>query len=155
MFKATPNYKFLITNFKRMDIVIDYNFLYDLAGLPPHILVWRVFWDFYGWLPFSIAFLWAAGYLWLKSRWIKFYKQQKFILLAIDIPRDNSQTPKAVENVFSYLAGAHGSISFIEKWWEGRYQLSMCLEIVSIDGYIQFLIHTPEQFRNLVCLLKY
>ncbi|MCK4553514.1 hypothetical protein KAU19_00940 [Candidatus Parcubacteria bacterium] len=133
-----------------MDIVIDYNFLYDFAGLPSHILVWRVFWDLYGWLPFSIVFLWAAGYLWLKSRWIKFKKQQKFILLAIDIPRDNRQTPKAVENIFSYLAGAHGTISFIEKWWEGRYQLSMCLEIVSIDGYIQFLIHTPEQFRNLV-----
>jgi len=133
-----------------MDIAIDYNFLQDLAGLPPHILAWWVFWDFYGWVPFSIAFLWAASYLWLKSRWIKFYKQQKFILLAIDIPRDNRQTPKAVENIFSYLAGAHGSISFIEKWWEGRYQLSMCLEIVSIDGYIQFLIHTPEQFRNLV-----
>ncbi len=133
-----------------MDIIIDYNFLYDLAGLPPHILIWRVLWDLYGWLPFSIAFLWAAGYLWLKSRRIRFKKQQKFILLAIDIPRDNRQTPKAVENIFSYLAGAHGTISFIEKWWEGRHQLSMCLEIVSIDGYIQFLIHTPEQFRNLV-----
>lgn len=133
-----------------MDIVIDYNFLYELSNLPSYVLVWKIFWTYYGWLPLAITFLWGISLLWLKSRRIKFKRSFNFILLAIDVPRDNRQTPKAVENIFSYLAGAHGSINFFEKWWDGKAQLSMCLEIISIDGYIQFIIHTPEVFRDLV-----
>lgn len=98
----------------------------------------------------AVVFLWGAKEIWLKYRRMKWGAQQKFKLLAIDIPRSNEQTPKAVENMFSYIAGAHGSINLIEKWWEGKFQLSFSLEIVSIEGYTQFLIHTPEPFRDMV-----
>ena len=133
----------------KMDIVIDMSAITELVNLPVHIFLWRVFW-YGGWLPIGVTFLWGASLIWLQYIRGKWGKQQKFIFLAIDIPRDNKQTPKAVENIFSYLGGAHGTFSLIEKWWNGRFQMSLSLEIVSIDGYIQFLIHTPEIFRDLV-----
>jgi hypothetical protein len=56
----------------------------------------------------------------------------------------------AVENIFAYLAGAHSTKDLFEKWWLGEWQLYFSFEIVSINGYIQFLIWTPEKYRNLV-----
>ncbi|MCG2695622.1 hypothetical protein L6248_01670 [Candidatus Parcubacteria bacterium] len=132
-----------------MDIVIDMSVITELVNLPPHIFVWRIFW-YGGWIPIGITFIWGASLLWLQYIRAQWGSKHKFILLAIDIPRDNSQTPKAVENIFSYLAGLHGSINLIEKWWEGKFQLSISMEIVSIEGYIQFLIYTPEIARDLV-----
>jgi hypothetical protein len=83
----------------------------------------------------------------IREQWEKNHRN---ILLAIDIPRGNEQSPKAVENMFTYLAGAHGSINFFEKWFEGQFQKSFSYEIVSLEGYTQFLIRTPAEYRNLV-----
>jgi hypothetical protein len=52
--------------------------------------------------------------------------------------------------MFSYLAGAHATQNFFEEWFLGEYQLSFSLEIVSSEGYTQFLIRTPAKFRDLV-----
>jgi len=103
-----------------------------------------------GWLPISIVFLWGFAEIWLDYIQTRWSNTVKYTLLAIDIPRGNEQSPKAVENIFSYLAGAHGSINLIEKWWEGKVQVGFSLEIASIDGYTQFLIRTPIPFKDLV-----
>lgn len=132
-----------------MNIFIDANAIWEFAGLPPHILVWRMFWLF-GWLPTAIIFLWAAKEIWLNYIRMKWGAQQKYVLLAIDIPRGNQQSPKAVENIFAYLAGAHGTLNLIDIYWTGKFQLSFSFEIVSIEGYTQFLVRTPETFRDLV-----
>ncbi len=132
-----------------MDIVIDLTSVYGFLRLPPDILLKKLFFIF-GWIPIAIIFLWGAGQIWLSYIKGKWGKTQKFVLLAIDIPRGNQQTPKAVENIFTYLAGAHATLNLIETYWDGQFQLSLSLEIVSIDGYTQFLIYTPEKFRDLV-----
>jgi hypothetical protein len=59
-------------------------------------------------------------------------------------------SPKAVENIFTYFGGAHSSPNFVDKYWIGKVQLSFSFEIISIEGYTQFLIRTPEQYKNLV-----
>lgn len=104
----------------------------------------------FGWLPIAIVFLWGAKEVWLFYIGNRWYATNKFILLAIDIPRGNEQTARAVENLFTYLAGAHKTFNLIEEYWEGQSQLSFSLEIISIEGYTQFLIWTPAQWRNLV-----
>lgn len=128
-----------------MDLTPIYNFF----AQSPDVVVYQLLVNF-GWIPIAIVVIWGGKELWMdfiNGRW---GNKQKFILLAIDIPRGNAQSPKAVENIFTYLLGAHKTLNFIEQYWEGLYQLSFSLEIVSIDGYTQFLIHTPAQFRNLV-----
>ncbi len=132
-----------------MNIVIDLTTISEFFSQPFHIFMWRMFYTF-GWIPISIALLWGFKEVWLFYRKTQWGDTHNFTLLAIDIPRGNEQSPKAVENMFAYLAGAHATLNLIEKYWEGRYQLAFSLEIVSIEGYTQFLIRTPAQSRDLV-----
>ncbi|MBP8599636.1 hypothetical protein KBI31_00095 [Patescibacteria group bacterium] len=121
------------------------NFFY----LPADEIVWRLVF-YYGWMIPAIMFLKGSLMVWLSWRRRLFFSKQHFTLLAIDIPRGNEQTPKALENMLAYLAGAHSNPNLIETYWEGKCQLGFSLEVVGIDGYIQFLVRTPDSFRNLV-----
>lgn len=132
-----------------MDIVINTSRLAEFFNATPLDMLWQFFVNI-GWM--VIGFIYIQGMLLVYKAHIqgKFAATLKNVLLAVDIPRGNEQTPKAVENLFTYLGGAHGSISFFEEWFEGIFQQSFSFEIVSIEGYTQFLIRTPVQFRNLV-----
>lgn len=132
-----------------MNIVIDLSQFYQFLNLPPDEMLIRFFLNV-GWLPISIALLWGFWQMWVFYLNEKWGAKQKFVLLAIDIPKGNEQSPKAVENLFAYLAGAHSTLNLVDLYWEGKYQLSFSFEIVSIEGYTQFLIRTPESFRSLV-----
>jgi hypothetical protein len=72
------------------------------------------------------------------------------MVLAIDIPRVTEQGPRAVENIFSHLAGAHQPASWTEKWIQGRTQDTVSVEIASIEGRVQYYVHTTRTFRDLV-----
>lgn len=74
----------------------------------------------------------------------------KWVVLAVDIPALNVQTPKAVEQMFSHLAGALSTPNIADKFYHGFKQRWFSFEIISIGGYIQFLIRTEEAFRDLV-----
>lgn len=133
-----------------MQIIIDTTRLDQFFRLPPD----QMFWEFFinvGWIFIAILFLFAVLIMYLqnlRSHWAA--KNLKYILLAIDIPKGNEQSPKAAENMFTYLAGAHGSPNFFEKWFEGKFQVSFSYEIVSLEGYTQFLIRTPIEYRDLI-----
>lgn len=134
-----------------MVIDIDLRQIAELTVLPTGQVLWRIVFWYFGWLPVAIGFLWGALELWQfvrQNQWAE--KNGQMILLAIDIPQANAQSPRAVENLFAYLHGAHKNPNLLEKWWDGYYQLNFSLEIVSIEGYIQFLISTPKQFKALV-----
>lgn len=80
----------------------------------------------------------------------KYKHHQKFILLAIDVPKKNIQSIYAVEQIFVQILGAHTTFNWWETYIEGLIQLQVNFEIVAIDGYIQFLIHCPEAWRDLI-----
>jgi len=132
-----------------MDIVINLEPILEFIHLPADQMLLILFY-YVGWIPLAIAFIWGVAQVWLRYVRLNYGASVKTILLAIDIPRGNVQTPKAVENIFSYLAGAHSTQDLYEKWWLGEWQLYFSFEIVSIEGYIQFLIWTPEKYRYLV-----
>ncbi len=132
-----------------MEILLDLSPFQRFFSLPSEIMLWRFFANF-AWPFLGLIFVLGVRdvYLgWIRGKWSE---SHKYILLAIDIPKGNEQSPKAVENMFTYLGGAHGTQSFFEKWFEGVYQKSFSFEIVSIDGYIQFIVRTPIEFRNLI-----
>lgn len=132
-----------------MDIVINLQPILDFFALPADQILLILF-LYVGWIPLAIAFVWGVTQVWLRYIRLAYGATQKTILLAIDIPRGNAQTPKAVENIFAYLAGAHSTQDLYEKWWLGEWQLYFSFEIVSIEGYIQFLIWAPEKYRYLI-----
>jgi hypothetical protein len=133
-----------------MNIVIDFSSIFGFLNQPADVLLGKVLF-YFGWLPIAITFLWGAFQLWIYyKQGIWAGKNAKYTFLAIDIPRGNEQSPKAVENLFAYLAGAHGSLNLIDKYWDGKFQLAFSFEIISSGGYTQFLIRTPIVFRDLV-----
>lgn len=103
-----------------------------------------------GWLVFAYLLLFAGLELLQEYREDLYKHHWKWVLLAIDIPMLNVQTPKAVEQLFAHLAGAYDTANLAKKYVHGYKQRWFSFEIVSIDGYIQFLIRTEELFRDLV-----
>ncbi len=101
------------------------------------------------WLIYVFVIVLMAYDVWLNAKQTKWFMKKKFIFLAIDIPRDSEQTPKAVEGLFATLSGAQATVSKKEKY-EGQFQLAFSFEIISIDGYVQFIIRTPDFWRDLV-----
>ncbi len=132
-----------------MNIVIDTSRLDHFFSADLAEMLWLFFANV-GWIVLAIVFLLGVREIYLFYIQSKFAAGLKYVLLAIDIPRGNAQSPKAVENLFTYLGGAHGSISFYEKWFEGRFQQAFSFEIVGIDGYTQFVIQTPVEQRFLL-----
>jgi len=132
-----------------MDIVIDLTSIYDFFALPADqqmlIFLWRV-----GWIPIAIMFLVGFVMSWKYWRQDLYTRTLKYTLLAVDIPKANDQSLRAVENLFSYLGGAHDPNDLIEKYWIGKYQLCFSFEIVSIEGYIQYIVNTPTPYRDLL-----
>ncbi len=125
------------------------NWLLSIAHYNPFWITWTLFIKG-GWIFFAYIIARYTPLYWLLRRRMRWEHHQEFMFLAVDVPKGNEQTPKAVENIFSHLAGAHGSVNMYEKWWKGEFQLSFSLELVSLGGYIKFIIRTPVKFRDLV-----
>lgn len=103
-----------------------------------------------GWVLILITIIWGLWTAYLEYIRNKFDNAIEFILLAIDIPKGNEQSPKAVEHIFSHLFGILKKGNLKERFIRGYTQMGFSLEIVSVEGYIQFLVRTPLQFRDLV-----
>lgn len=103
-----------------------------------------------GWLVFVFLLTSAGLILYQFYRQTKYWRNWKWVLLAVDIPPLNVQTPKAVEQLFAHIAGAYYQPNIGEKFYKGFTQRFFSFEIISIEGYIQFLIWTEEAFRDLV-----
>lgn len=104
-----------------------------------------------GWVILAYYFLTAMADLWAEYRTLtKYVTKFEWVLLAIDVPPMFVQTPKAVEQIFAHLTGSLAHLNLGEKFWQGKKQKSFSLEIISIEGYIQFLIRTEAEYRDLV-----
>jgi hypothetical protein len=104
-----------------------------------------------GWSAFAYIFLeWGLTLLVDEYKENKATKDWKWVTLAIDVPMLNIQTPKAVEQMFSHLAGALDTPDIAAKYRKGHKQRWFSFEIISIEGYIQFVIRTEDTLRDLV-----
>lgn len=130
-------------------VTIDVNQLLDFASGNPLQLMGKIF-VIGGWIPFTIVCLWGLKMGWLNWRQEKYAAKCKYVLLAIDVPKENEQLPKAVENIFTHINGASASIDFIGKWRDGKLQPNFSFEICSHGGYVQFYVRTETRFRDLV-----
>lgn len=103
------------------------------------------------WVPLAVFFFKAGTQLWVDYREKnKNTKNWKWVLLAVDIPPMFIQSPKAVEQIFAQISGIQSHIDVSGKFWQGKKQKWFSMEIISIEGYIQFLIRVEAEFRDLV-----
>ncbi|MBI2123898.1 MAG: hypothetical protein HYU04_01530 [Candidatus Wildermuthbacteria bacterium] len=123
------------------------------------------FWDILGLvlgfaLRFTIAWWWLflpfillrpAIYFWMWWRSDElFSSQQRFTFVEIKMPQDVQKPIKAMEDVFSGLWQMHDPANPREKWLEGKYQLNLCLELVSTEGAVHFYMRIPEGGKQLL-----
>lgn len=95
------------------------------------------------WKPFTYHL-----HFWRNDR---FYEEQvNSILLELKMPAEVDRPFKAMEQVFAGLWMIYDPPDFYEKWVEGKYQISLTIEIVCLEGNIHFYIRVPDNYRNLV-----
>ena len=131
-----------------MEIALDLSFFQIDNSQHPLFLIWAVF-KSGGWIFFTFWFFYGIFLVRLYRTQNKFEAASNPVLLAIDVPRDNEQSMKAVEQMFVHMHGVEKRHSKWEQYGLGEIQLGYSLEIVSIDGYIQFLIRCPQKFRDI------
>lgn len=115
----------------------------------PYLALWAIIVNG-GWLALAAAFFYGFGKWYMTTIQLFYDHKIDHVLLAVDVPRENEQSPKAVEHIFSQLHGIKKSGNIIERFFEGYDQIGFSLELISIDGYIQYLIRTPKRYRDLV-----
>ncbi|MFH1111607.1 MAG: hypothetical protein V1712_00885 [Patescibacteria group bacterium] len=123
--------------------------LSELAYLTPLGQQWWVFMHG-GWvivLLIGLPLWWVER---LRRKRISYLAGIKYVLLAIDVPKETEQSPKAVESIFTALAGSFMKPNKYKRYILGEIEKPFSFEIVSLGGYIQFFIRTPEDFRDLV-----
>lgn len=103
-----------------------------------------------GWTAMALIFFFMGAELWVNVRQSKYTSSWQWILLAVDVPPDTIQSPKAVEQIFAHLSGALFEPNIGQKYWQGVKQRWFSFEIISLEGYIQFLIFTEATYRDLV-----
>src|SRR3989338_3834491 len=126
-------------------------FLEQFTYMSPAEATWVIFYRYYGWAFYLfIIFRYMFWPMWLLDRQNIWGATINYVLLAIDVPRNNETSIQAMEDFFIHLLGAHGSRTKWEEWWKGQFQLSFSLELISIDGHIQFIVRTPAAYRDMV-----
>lgn len=103
-----------------------------------------------GWVILAYLLFFLSIHFWKEYKSNKYTADWKWVLLAIDVPLENVQTPKAVEQLFAHLAGAFDGLNIEKVFKDGVKQRWFSFEIISIEGYIQFLVRTEETFRDLI-----
>ena len=119
-------------------------------GDNPFAAMWYLFlnggWLFLVWLAWQIA-----THEWLHYRQHEYAHHKKIpVLLSIDIPKVHEQTPRAIDNMFAFFAGAHSPNTWTETWFDGRSQDTISIEIASIEGHVRYYIRTTKSLRDLV-----
>lgn len=135
-----------------MDVTIDLS-PFEQAGGNPAIFAWE-FLRAGGWV-YALALFLAgivvlSGRMFLHRRQKRYLESLNYIMLALDIPKGNEQTPKAVESIFAHLHGIQRGGNWIDVLWKGYLQAPISVELVGLEGEIQFLVRVPAESRDLV-----
>lgn len=130
-------------------IIIDLSGFQGFINEPLPIQLWTIF-VYGGWVPFVWVLLYAIREVWLNSRQAKYAATIDYVLLNVNIGQLNEQSPKAVEHIFSHIAGTASTPTFKEKWWQGKFTPPFSFEYAVIDGYTRFIIRAPVKHRDLI-----
>jgi len=139
-----------------IDLNLIFNFvdqiLADFQGQSTLGIIYLLLFKYWLWVLFVYIFVRYLAFpeymLGRQGKWVS--KQPVPVLLAIDVPKRNEQSIQAVENMLDHFQGAHGTFTKWGKYIDGEFQRSLSLELVSIEGNVQFLIRCPGNWRNLI-----
>lgn len=135
-----------------IDPTFFYQFFAQFEGQSTLGILYILLFKYWLWVLFVYIFIRYLFYpeyrLYIAGKWAS--KLPPAVILAIDVPKRNEQSIQAMENFFDHLQGAHSTFTKWGEYIEGEFQRSLSVELVSIEGNIQFLIRCPGDWRNLV-----
>lgn len=103
------------------------------------------------WWVFLPFFLWKRFlFMWQRWREESYAKTFEYGIFELKMPREVERPFKAMEQVFAGIWMFYDPADWWEKWWEGKYQVKMAIEIISDGGEIHFYLRFPKSLRNLV-----
>lgn len=115
--------------------------------------IFGIFWLVFkngGWLLFIWGLLYVLYKMYRGEIEHQFVHSQEWIFLNIKVPKENTTSTLAVESIFGQMHALHSSLTFAQRYVEGKIQLWYSLEIVSLGGKISFIIRAPKKMRELV-----
>ena len=103
------------------------------------------------WLPIPIAVIIIFRGWWLSSKINQYISSIEWVILEIRIPKDNLKSIKSMEQVFASLHGTYSQgIKRRERWFQGKVEDWISLEIAGFAERIHFYIRIPKKYRKLV-----
>lgn len=108
--------------------------LYFVAPVALPIILGLIFWD-----------------LWLHYIRAVTIQKEKYILLEVKLPREQTKSPLAMELVLNALhQGGPAASTWFDVYWKGGIRPWFSLEIVSIGGDVRFFIWMRRSFRSFM-----
>lgn len=87
---------------------------------------------------------------WKKYIKDKFWKDMDFVLISFNVPPELEKSPKFMDQFFSAIFGIQALGSWSDRFWRGRQQLYLSLEMVGIGGVVKLIIWMPKQIRDYI-----
>ncbi|MEI6490168.1 MAG: hypothetical protein WCO16_00190 [bacterium] len=87
---------------------------------------------------------------WKKYVKAKYYAEQKYTVLEIKIPKNNTKSPVAMELFLNSLSQGGKDHEFKKRYWTGETRPWFSLEIASIGGSVRFFMWTKTKYKELI-----
>jgi hypothetical protein len=130
-------------------ISIDLSFWQDFILFSSYEKFTAIFAVILWWLLAIILFN-KAVFEWQAFKQKEYTDTWKWVVLAVDIPAPFIGSPKSVEQIFVQLSGAHVNYGVYDRYFLGKVPKWFSFEIISIEGYIQFLVRAEVELRDLI-----
>ncbi|MDD5710516.1 MAG: hypothetical protein PHV43_00210 [Candidatus Colwellbacteria bacterium] len=102
------------------------------------------------WLVIPVVIITIARDWWRIHIVDEYISKLKWVLLEINIPKENLRSAKAMEQVVGSLHGAYSfGLRFKQRWLEGVVEDWFSLEIVGFADGVHFFIRTLQKHRKL------
>jgi hypothetical protein len=100
------------------------------------------------WAPLFLGRI--AFFFWHHYRSEKFIGGMEWVLLEIEIPREITKSPLAMELFLTNALYHQSGKGVWEEYWQGAVHFWYSLELVSIEGRVHFYIRVPSRLKTLV-----
>lgn len=97
--------------------------------------------------PFFVKGL-IDGWLEWTREYVKHHR--KYVLMSVNVPKENEQSMKAIEQIYAQIYGIRRDPTWADKWWRGWTQSLVSFEIESDGGYSQFYIRCLDKQQDVI-----
>lgn len=104
-----------------------------------------------GWIVILIVTVKGLWKMWLKEIRGAYLGAIDYVFLAINVPKQHEQPPKAMENFFLHMTGLFsGNGTLVDRFWKGKLQDRFSCELISRGGFVQFYVRIAVKYRPLL-----